>query len=267
MNDRVKLETRDHVAFVTLDRADKFNAVDIAMIDGLVAAGEAVAADPEVRAVVLQGDGEHFCAGIDLSVFQAGDKILGPEMMAPQSGTDANYFQRPSLIWRELPVPVIAALHGICYGAGLQIAFGADMRIATPDCRLSVMEIKWGIIPDMGMSVSARGVVRPDHLKELAMTGRVISGDEAKDLGVVTEVGASPADRAAEIAAAIAGRSPDAVPAIKKLLNSALEGPQDAALRLEAELQMSVLGTPNQMEAVAANLEKREPRFAPRKQA
>lgn len=266
MNDRVKLETRDHVAFVTLNRADKFNAVDLAMIDGLVAAGEAIADDPEVRAVVLQGDGENFCAGIDLGIFQSAEKPFTPEMMAPQPGTDANYFQRPALIWRELPVPVIAALHGICYGAGLQIAFGADLRIATPDCRLSVMEIKWGIIPDMGMSVSARGVVRPDRLKELAMTGRVISGEEARDLGVVTEVAAAPGERAAELAAAIAARSPDAVPAIKTLLNSALEGPEDAALRLEAGLQMSVMGGPNQMEAVAANLEKRPPGFRPRRQ-
>ncbi len=191
MSDRVTLATTDHVAFVTLDRADKFNAVDIAMIDGLVAAGEAVAADPEVRAVVLQGEGEHFCAGIDLGIFQSEENVLSPELMAPQPGTDANYFQRPALIWRELPVPVIAALHGICYGAGLQIAFGADMRVASPDCRLSVMEIKWGIIPDMGMSVSARGIVRPDRLKELAMTGRVLDGHEAEALGVVTEVAES----------------------------------------------------------------------------
>ena len=267
MSDRVTLATTDHVAFVTLDRADKFNAVDIAMIDGLVAAGEAVAADPEVRAVVLQGEGEHFCAGIDLGIFQSEENVLSPELMAPQPGTDANYFQRPALIWRELPVPVIAALHGICYGAGLQIAFGADMRVASPDCRLSVMEIKWGIIPDMGMSVSARGIVRPDRLKELAMTGRVLDGHEAEALGVVTEVAESPGERAAEIARAIARRSPDAVPAIKELLNSALEGPEDAALKLEARLQMSVLGGANQVEAVTANLEKREPRFAPRRRA
>lgn len=265
MSDRVLLETRDHVAFVTLDRADKFNAVDIAMIDGLVAAGETIAADPEVRAVVLQGNGEHFCAGIDLGIFQSGESVLGPELMAPRPGTHANYFQRPALIWRDLPVPVIAALHGICYGAGLQIAFGADIRVASPDCRLSVMEIKWGIIPDMGMSVSARGLVRPDHLKELALTGRILDGNAARELGVVTEVAASPMGRAAEIATAIASRSPDAVPAIKRLLNAALEGPEDEALKLEAELQMSVLGGANQAEAVAANLEQREPRFTSRR--
>ena len=264
MNDRVSLDIQDHVAVVTLERADKFNAVDIAMIDGLVAAGETLAADKDVRAVVLNGRGDHFSAGIDLSVFQSSDTVLSPALMAPQGDGDANYFQRPAMIWRELPLPVIAALHGICYGAGLQIAFGADMRIASPDCRLSIMEVKWGIIPDMGMTVTARGVIRPDRLKELAMTGRVLDGNAALDLGVVTELAAEPLTRAREIAAAIAGRSPDAVAAIKSLLNQALDASQAEALHLEASLQQRVMGGANQAEAVRANLDKRAPEFRSR---
>jgi enoyl-CoA hydratase/carnithine racemase len=264
LNERVRLETHNHVALVLLDRPDKFNAVDTAMIDGLVAAATAITEDPEVRAVVLAGSGKHFCAGIDLTVFDQGEAVLGPEMMGSQPGTDANYFQQPALVWRELPVPVIAAVHGICYGAGLQIALGADIRVAAPESSLSVMEIKWGIIPDMGISVTARGLLRPDRLKELAMTGRVVSGEEALELGLVTEVADAPADRAQAIATTIAGRSPDAVTAIKSLLNTAPDLPRAEALRLEAELQLGLLGRPNQAEAMQANLEKRAPEFAPR---
>ncbi len=264
MNDRVELVKIENIAFVTLNRPGKFNAVDIGMIDGLVAAGEAVAADPDVRVAVLAGHGEHFCAGIDVGMFQAGENVLSPELMAPQGGRDTNYFQRPALIWRDLQVPVIAALHGICYGAGLQIALGADIRVAGPDCKLSVMEVKWGIIPDMGMSVTARGLVQPDRLKELAMTGRVLNATEALDSGLVTEISESPAGRAAELAAAIAAKSPDAVAAIKRLMNTALEGPRKEALKLEAGLQLGILGSANQIEAVTANVEKRAPVFAPR---
>jgi enoyl-CoA hydratase/carnithine racemase len=266
MNDRVSLDITDHVAVVTLDRADKYNAVDLAMIDGIVAAGEAVAADADVRAVVLTGSGEHFCAGVDLGIFQSPDSALSPKLMAPQEGGDANYFQRPATIWRDLPVPVIAALHGICYGAGLQIAFGADIRIASPESRLSVMEVKWGIIPDMGMTVTARGIMRPDRLKELAMTGRVLDGAAALALGVVTEVATTPLERAMELAREIAGKNPDAIAAIKMLLNEAIGAPVSEALRLEARLQQRVMSGANQAEAARANFEKRAPEFQPRKQ-
>ena len=165
MTDRVRVDISERIAHVTLNRPDKFNAVDTGMFDGLIAAGQSLGGNPDVRAVVLSGEGEHFCAGIDLGIFQAGDSILGPDHMSPMEGSDANYFQRAAMVWREMPVPVIAALHGICYGAGLQIALGADVRVAAPDTRLSVMEVKWGIVPDMGITVTARGLVRPDRLK------------------------------------------------------------------------------------------------------
>ena len=266
MSERVSLTIDGYVAHVTLNRADKYNAVDTGVFEGLVEAAQEIAANRDVRAVVLSGAGEHFCAGIDLSMFQAEEPVFGPEAMAPQGDdTAANYFQRPATVWRELPVPVIAAIHGICYGAGLQIALGADIRIAAPDARLSVMEIKWGIVPDMGMTVTARGIVQPDRLMELALTGRVFDGAEARELGVVSRLDAEPLQAAGVLATDIAGRSPDATSSIKQLLGTGMALPPGDALRLEAELQLGLLGRPNQTEAVAANLAGREPQFGPRR--
>ncbi|MEO1246339.1 MAG: crotonase/enoyl-CoA hydratase family protein [Pseudomonadota bacterium] len=265
MTEHVSLRIEEHVAHVVLNRAEKYNAVNRGVIDGLLAAGEALTEDRNVRAVVLSGAGDNFCAGIDLAMFQSAEPVFGPEALKPQPGNIANYFQRAATIWQEVPVPVIAALHGICYGAGLQIAFGADLRIAAPDCKLSVMEVKWGIVPDMGMTVTARGLLRPDQLKELALTGRVFDGQTALELGAVTRLDTAPLEAATALAAQIASRSPDATASIKALLNDGLTLPPAEALRLEAELQMALLGSANQAEAVAANLGRREPEFGPRK--
>ena len=264
MADRVSVNIEDHVAHVSLDRPDKFNAVDLEMNEALIAAGEALRDDTGVRAVVLAGNGDNFCAGIDLGIFQSGDAVLGPELMSPMAGNSANFFQRAATVWREVPAPVITAIHGICYGAGLQIALGADLRIAAADAKLSIMEIKWGIVPDMGLTVTARGLVRPDELKELALTGRVVSGSEARELGLVTSTADDPVAAAGDLAKAIAARSPDATAGIKTLLNEGLDGPAAAALGLEARLQLGILGRPNQVEAVQANVEKRAPEFRPR---
>ena len=266
MSERVSLTIEECVAHVTLNRADKYNAVDKGVIDGLVEAAHEISGDRNVRAVVLSGAGEHFCAGIDLAMFQAEEPVFGPQAMAPQGDdTAANYFQRPATVWRELPVPVIAAIHGICYGAGLQIALGADIRIAAADARLSVMEIKWGIVPDMGMTVTARGIVPPDRLMELALTGRVVDGSEARELGLVSRLDATPLEAAKALATEIAARSPDATSSIKRLLGMGLALPPAEALRMEAQLQLGLLGGPNQTEAVAANLAGREPQFGPRR--
>ncbi len=262
MTDRVSLTVKDHVAYVSLNRPDKYNAVDRAMFDALIATGQAVGADPEVRAVVLAGEGKHFCAGIDTSVFMGGG--IDPALMQPQAGSDANYFQRAATIWREIDVPVVAALHGICYGAGLQIAFGADIRVATPGCELSIMEVKWGIIPDMGMTVTAAGLLRPDHLKELTMTGRVVPASEGLGYGLVSMVDDDPKARAKAIATDIARRSPDATATAKTLLNQTPRLSAADALALEASLQMTLLGSANQQEAVKANMERRPPEFAAR---
>ena len=262
MGDRVTVEIKDHVADVTLNRPDKHNAVDLGMFEALIEAGETLAKDANVRAVVLRGAGDNFCAGIDLSVFQ-GDGLAGLDKSTfkPRDGTPANFFQSAAYVWRELPVPVIAAIEGVAFGAGLQIALGADIRYATADARLSIMEIKWGIIPDMAITATLRDVMPADRAKELGFTGRIVSGSEAGTMGLITAVHDDPFEAARELASEIAGKSPDAIRAIKTLYNTAWHDSIERALQLEAKLQMSILGKPNQIESVTANLEKRPPNF------
>lgn len=262
MNDRVIVEIRDHVALVSLNRADKRNAIDHAMFDALLEKAAEVRSTKGVRAVVLKGEGPDFCAGIDVSVFGgAGIGKDGPDILTPLAGSAANIVQSAAMIWREMPVPVIAALQGATFGGGLQIAMGADLRFAAPDARLSVMEVRWGLIPDMAITNTFRHVVRQDYLRDLTYTGRVVDGREAERLGLVTRVCASPLEEAMAVAAEVAARSPDAIRFSKELISRAWEMAPDDALRLEAELQSRVLAGPNQREAARANLEKRAPEF------
>ena len=251
-----------HVAHVTLNRPDKHNAVNMEMFTGLAAAGDDISADAGIRAVVLSDAGGNFCAGIDISLFGSGETHIDESSMAPVDGSPANLFQRAAYVWREVPVPVVCALEGVAFGAGLQIALGADIRYAAPGTRLSVMEIKWGLIPDMAISTTARHVVPVDKLKELAYTGRVVDASEAQAIGLVTSLHDDPLAAAMATAAEIAGKSPTAVRAIKRLFHEAWDDSDAAALRLEAALQSGLMGTPNQVESVRANMEKRAPRFA-----
>ncbi len=262
MPQTVTTALHDHVAEVVLTRPEKRNAVNIDMFEALTDAAQALAGNPAVRAVVLHGAGEHFCAGIDTSVFSAGDPAELARRMQPLPGRVANLFQNAAIAWRDLPVPVIAALDGVVYGAGLQIAMGADLRIASPRVRCSIMEIRWGIIPDMGLTATMRHVVRHDRLRELTYTGRIVAADEARELGLVTAIAEEPLAAARELAAQIAGASPDAVRAAKTLLNTAFDEPEADALRSEVKLQLGVLGGANQREAVAANVERRVPKFS-----
>jgi enoyl-CoA hydratase/carnithine racemase len=263
----VKIEFRDGVADVRLARADKMNAIDSAMFSALGDAGRALADDKSVRAVVLSGEGRAFCAGLDMENFAAmagGPRSGGgadPKLFE-RSSSGANRAQLAAWIWQELPVPVIAAIHGVAYGGGLQIALGADLRIVAPDARLSVMEVKWGLIPDMSGTQTLRRLVRQDVAKELTFTGRVVSGTEAVALGLATRASETPLDDALALAREIAGKSPDAVRAAKRLLQQAWQGSIADGLKLEEELQRSLIGKPNQVEAVKANLEKRAPKFA-----
>lgn len=260
MSDRVQVVIDGHVAMVRLNRPEKHNALDRESFEAIFDAGERLADNPSVRAVILTGAGESFCAGIDRSVFQEQGAVDSASMQA-RGERAANFYQSAAMVWRELPVPVIAAIHGVAYGAGLQIALGADIRIAAARSQWSIMEIRWGIIPDMGITATLRHIVPADRVKLLAFTGKVIDGNEAFRLGLVTEVSDEPLSAARRLADEISGRSPQAVRAIKQLLNRSLDEPLERALRREAELQLSLLGSPNQREAVMANLHKREPRF------
>jgi enoyl-CoA hydratase/carnithine racemase len=261
MTDRIELAMRDGVAQVSLNRPDKYNAVDRGMFDALIETGAILAADKSLRAVVLHGNGDNFCAGIDISVFQGGGDGIDPAAMQPQANSLANYFQSASWVWRDLPVPVIAALHGAVFGAGLQIALGADIRIASESATLSVMEIKWGIIPDMGISVALPALMPYDKALELTSTGRKVSGTEAASLGLVTSTADDPLVSALDLAGRIAGQSPDAIRAAKALFREAWADREAALLRREAELQMKVMGAPNHKEAIMANMQKRAPEF------
>jgi enoyl-CoA hydratase/carnithine racemase len=253
---RVRVEVSDHVATVTLSRPEKHNALDIPMFDGILAAAEQVRRAPGVRAVVLHGEGPSFCSGLDIvSVMSAQNGGLEP---GGDLLTVPNKFQRVAYDWVTLPVPVIAAVHGNCLGGGLQIALGADIRIAAPDARLSVMEVKWGLIPDMSITRTLPRLVGIDVAKELTFTARVFSGEEAHELGVITRLAEDPLAAAHELAAEITGRSPDAIRAAKRLFDESWTGPPEETLALEASLQLRLIGSPNQLAAVMAGVN-REP--------
>lgn len=261
MSERVKVTIEGGVADVCMSRPDKLNALDLAMCRGLIVAGEALMTDKRVRAVVLRGEGRAFCAGLDFPSMMA----LAPEdrgwFFDRTPGSPANMVQRTGWIWRELPMPVIAAVHGATFGGGLQIALGADMRIATPDAQLSVMEIKWGLIPDMSGTQTLRDLVRLDVAKELTWTGRVVTGAEAKELGLVTRVADDAVGVARGLAKEIASKSPHAIRDGKALLDQSWRGSVADGLALEERLQRGLLGGENQMEAVTANFQKRAPEF------
>ncbi len=265
MSDRVTVQIRDHIADVRLSRADKLNALDYEMFQALVETGRSMATQPGVRVVVLSGEGRAFCAGLDFASFMAlaASGNGGPSLFDRTSASPANMAQLAGYVWKELPVPVIAAIHGACYGGGLQIAAGADIRIVHPDAKLSIREMYWGLVPDMSGTRTLKHVLRQDVLKELTFTARIVSGTEAVALGLCTRASDDPLAAAMELAAQIAASSPTATRAAKRLIDEAYLIPDDqTGLALEEELQRSLIGSPNQVEAVQANLAKRPARFA-----
>ncbi len=260
-NDRVSLELgANGVAQVRLTRSDKLNALDRAMFDSLIAVGQALFETPGLRAVVLAGEGKGFCAGLDLASLSAPGE-LGEGHLSERTHGNANLFQQVALQWRKLPVPVIAAVHGVCFGGGLQIAGGADLRVVAPDARLAVMEVKWGIVPDMGGFALWRGLVREDRLRMLTYTAEEFSGEEALAHGFATLVDRDPLARATALAAAIAERSPSAVRTAKALFNRSADASIDEILTAESVAQQRLLGSRNQREAVASGLERRSAGF------
>ena len=268
---RVLIDIENHVAHVRLNRAEKMNALDNAMFEAIVAAGEQLKADTNVRAVVLSGEGRAFCAGLDMGNFAnmaKGDSNTAAEVTGDQGRLEkrthgiANRAQYVSWVWRELQVPVIAALHGVALGGGSQISVGADMRYAAPGTKLCIMEMRWGLVPDMGATPFLQKLLGDDVARELTYTNRVILAEEAKELGLVTRVCENPVEEALKVAADIANRNPAAIRAAKRLLNNApFEGAAETLLAESVE-QDAIIGSPNQVEAVMANLEQREPKFS-----
>ncbi|TWC06002.1 enoyl-CoA hydratase/carnithine racemase [Bradyrhizobium macuxiense] len=267
MEDRVSISISNGIADVRLVRADKMNALDAAMFEALVAATDRLSKEKAVRVVVLSGEGRAFCAGLDMGRFAAmkdgGNGVPGGANrdLTIRTHGKANAPQQAVWGWRQLPVPVIAAVHGVAFGGGFQLALGADMRFLSPDARMSIMEIKWGLVPDMAGTPILASLVRDDILRELTYTGRIFSAQEAQSYGLATRVCDDPRAAALEVAREIAGKSPDAIRAAKRMLNNLSVDPA-AALLAESVEQQKLLGSPNQTESVRANLEKRAPKFA-----
>lgn len=256
-SDRVLVSSDDHVVHVRMNRADKRNGLDLEQIEALVAVGARLADDRSVRAVVLSGEGPSFCAGLDWAAFLGGGMQSATRLLARGPESPANVAQRVAWIWSELPVPVVAAIHGAAYGGGLQLALACDLRIVAPDARLSVMEIRYGLIPDMTASRTLLRLVRDDLARELIYTGRVVEAEEAVRIGLATRVSDDPIADALALARQIAASSPSAIRAGKRLCLDAVDLDVTAALARETELQLGLLGTPEQMEAVAAAMQKR----------
>ena len=264
--DRVTISIEDGIADVRMNRADKRNALDNAMFTSLAAVGDYLKTLPELRVVVLSGDGASFCAGLDFGSFQAmaqGSSGQGGSVNAGamSDGRITHLAQQVCWVWQEVPVPVIAAVHGHALGGGMQIALGTDIRIVHPDTQLSVREVHWGLIPDMTGTLMLSRLVRPDIVKDLVFSARVFSGAEGFELGVVTRLSKTPQADAMDLAQEIAGRSPDAVRGAKKLIN--LMANDGAAQQFAAEREVigKLIGGANQVEAVMSHFEKRPPKF------
>lgn len=270
---RVHISISHGVADVRMIRVDKRNALDGAMFAALAEAGERLKTEPGVRAVVLSGEGPSFCAGLDFGSFQAmssgggaggGSRRAEGNPSEMQAGRITHLGQQVAWVWQELEVPVIAAVHGHALGGGIQIALGADIRIVHPDTQMSVREVHWGLVPDMTGTLMLSQLVRADVAKELTFTARVFDGREAFALGLATRLSETPHDDAMAMAREMADRSPDAVRGAKALFNGLLHGEAASQFAAERTVIGSLIGSPNQVEAVMANFEKRPATFTDR---
>lgn len=270
MSELVTISIEDHIADVRLNRPEKMNALSFDMMAAIANALETLSGNNSIRVVVLSGEGRAFCAGLDIGNIAEMGSGENKEASNESPLTDlrrrykdqiTNLPQHIAFGWQQLPVPVIAAIHGVAFGGGCQIALGADIRFATPDARLSIMEMKWGLIPDMSGSQTIRDIVPLDVAKELIFTGKIVNGNEAAQLQLVTHVCDDPLADAMELAKEIASKNPHAIRAAKQLLNTTRHGDQAKGMMLESELEMTLVRKPNQMEAVIANLENRAPNF------
>jgi enoyl-CoA hydratase/carnithine racemase len=260
-SDRVLVSTTDHVAHVRLNRPTKRNGLDLPQIEAIVEVGRKLAGDADVRAVVLSGEGASFCAGLDWAAFLAGGSELAQRLLQRDEDSGANLAQRCAWIWAELAVPVVAAVHGAAYGGGLQLALACDMRYVTADARLSVMEIRYGLIPDMTASRTLLRLVRDDIARELVYSGRIVDGVEAVRIGLATRVCDDPVADALATARQIGAASPGAIRAAKRLCLDTVELDRHGAFARETVLQLGLLGSADQMEAVQAAISGRPPVF------
>lgn len=259
---RVETRIEDHIAHVTLIRADKMNAVDPHMAEAIVAAGEALMGRDDLRAVVLSGQGRGFCAGLDVASFARFAATDPVDRVMPRTHGDSNLMQEVCMVWRKLPVPVIAAVHGVAFGAGLQLALGADIRIAHPDTKLAIMEAKWGLVPDMGGMVVLPQLMRSDVLRLMTYTAEPVSATEGLGLGLVTRLSQTPLEDAQALARVIAGKSPSGTRAAKRLIAVAESGADEkTVLYEESREQCELIGKPHQLEIIAANMAGRAPNF------
>jgi len=272
MSDRIVVEVSDGVADVRLNRPDKMNAVDQGMFAALNETSASLAEDRSIRAVVLSGEGRAFCAGLDLGSFgamadksegQAGDSTAD-DITGVADGAITHYAQQAVYGFTALPVPVIAAITGVALGAGIQLALGADIRLIAPDARMSVLEIRWGLVPDMTGTRRLVELIGLDHAKELTFTGRMVEGPEAVSLGLATRLADDPRAEALELAAAIATKSPDAIVAAKRVLSAAAQVDDATGFATERHEIGKLIGSPNQVESIKAYFEKRDPVFADR---
>jgi enoyl-CoA hydratase/carnithine racemase len=252
------------VARVSLNRPDRMNALTSELFDELIRVALELKANPNLRAVVLHGEGKAFSAGIDLENLKQVDSPesrIAPGKLATRTHGDCNFFQYAALVWNDLNVPVIAAIHGVAFGGGLQLALGADIRLIAPDAKMSVMEVRWGLVPDMGGMWVLKNLLRTDQIADLVYSGRIVTAPEAVHLGLATRISESPIDDAMSMANNLANLSPNALREAKKLIKFTSENDRAAILQQESDVQDQLLGGPDQKEAVKAYLEKRAPQF------
>ena len=256
---RVNIEIKDHIAVVTFNRPEKMNALDPAQFDAIIAAGEEVNNNASVRVVVLRGEGRAFCAGLDISAMQGGEAVS--DSVIPRTHGIANKWQQAAWTWRACQVPVIVAAHGVVFGGGLQIMLGGDIKYIAPDTKCSIMEMKWGLIPDMAGTQLMRHSVRDDIIRELTYTNRVFSGEEAVAYGFATHVSDDPFADAMKLATEIASKSPSAMVKAKKVLNEAPYLNPEEGFMMESVQQDLIIKKKNQLEAIYSSMQKRAGNF------
>lgn len=253
---RVKIDIKDHIATVSFNRPDKMNALDKQQFEAIIDAGKTVDKDPQVRVAIMKGEGRAFCAGLDINSLVGPESIISTPLMTRTHGI-TNMWQQAVWVWRNLQVPVIAAVHGVAFGGGLQIMLGADIKFVTPNTKLSILETKWGIIPDMAGTQLMYHSIRQDIIKELTFTNRIFSGTEAVKYGFATHTSDAPYEDALKLAYEITKKSPSAIVKAKKIINEAPYLSAEDGLLLESKEQEEIVMKKNQLEAVQAGFEKR----------